>query len=100
MSENLGTGGSKSALNLTAATLVSATNSNSYAPRRVSRINVLVAGTAPGSVNDSATIAGASASNQVFSIPNVVGSYLLDFPMLAGIVVTPGTGQTVCVSYD
>ena len=100
MSENIGTGGSKSALNLTAATLISATTSNSYAPRRLSRITVLVAGTTAGSVNDSATVAGAAVANQVFSIPNVTGSYWVDFPCLLGIVLTPGAGQTVCVSYD
>ena len=100
MSENIGTGGSKSALNLTAATLVSTTNANSYAPRRISRVNVLVAGTVAGSINDSASIAGAAVANQVFIIPNIVGAYWIDFPCLAGIVVTPGTGQTVCVSYD
>ena len=207
MSENLGTGGSKSALNLIAATLVSATNGNSYAPRRVSRINVLVSGTAPGYVYDSSSLVLAALSapvqaalststtggtlaaatyfykvtavngigetigsneqsiittgttssntvswsavsgatgyriyrgtatgaentyyvvgavtsfvdtgaastagttpatntaniNQVFVIPNSTGTYWVDFPCLAGIVVTPGTGQTVCVSYD
>jgi hypothetical protein len=100
MSEGLGPVGSKSALNLTAATLLDTTGVSSYAPRRVSHVHVLVAGSAPGSVNDSATIAGASAANQVFAIPIVTGVYIIDFPMINGIVVTPGTGQTVAVSYD
>ena len=67
---------------------------------RVVRVNVLVAGSTAGSINDTATPAGASAANQVFAIPNTVGSYLVDFPMLNGITVNPGTGQTVAVSYD
>ena len=100
MSEALGLSGSKSALNLTAATLVSTTNAASYVARRVGRVVVTVAGTAVGSVNDAATVAGAAVANQVFSIPNAVGNYLIDFPMIAGIVVTPGTGQTVAISYD
>ena len=100
MSEGLGLSGTKSALNLTAASLVSVVNANSYAAKRIGRIQVLVAGTAPGSVNDAASIAGASVANQVFVIPNVVGSYSVDFPCLVGIVVTPGTGQTLAVSYD
>lgn len=100
MSEGLGLTGTKSALNLTAATLVSSVNSSSYAARRIGHVHVLVAGTAPGSVNDAASIAGAGATNQVFVIPNALGVYTVDFPCLAGIVVTPGTGQTVAVSYD
>ena len=100
MSEGIGLSGTKSLLNVTASTLVSATNSSSYASRRIGRVHVLVAGTIAGSVNDAASVALASAANQVFVVPNSVGSYLIDFPMVAGIVVTPGTGQTLAVSYD
>lgn len=100
MSEGLGPVGTKSALNVTSAILLDATGVSSYAPRRISHVHVLVAGTTNGSVNDAASIAGASASNQIFSIPNTVGIYLVDFPCMAGIVVTPGTGQTLAISYD
>lgn len=100
MSEGLGYLGAKSYLNITAQTLVSSTTVSSYAERRITRVQVLVAGSTVGSVNDASTIAGAAAANQVFVIPNVVGSYQVDFPCLNGIVVTPGTGQTVAVSYD
>ena len=100
MSEGLGLSGTKSLLNVTAPTLVSATTGSSYAARRIGRVHVLVAGTIAGSVNDAASVALASAANQVFVVPNSVGSYLIDFPMVAGIVVTPGTGQTLAVSYD
>ena len=91
--------GSKSALNITSATLIEATNDN-YASVRAVRVNVLVAGSTAGSVNDAATVATAAASNQVFVIPNTVGSYLIDWPCFAGLVVTPGTGQTVAIAYD
>lgn len=89
-------------LNITAPTLLQ-TNQSAFlgAPvARLMRVNVLVAGSAAGSVNDAATIAGAGANNAVFVIPNTVGSYLVDWPMAAGIVVQPGAGQTVAVSYD
>lgn len=94
--------GSSSALNITAATLIEVTQTAGgvYRPVRAVRVNVLVAGSAPGSVNDSATIAGAAAANQIFVIPNTVGSYLIDWPCFAGMVVTPGTGQTIAVCYD
>ena len=100
MSEGLGLSGTKSLLNITTPTLVSSINTASYAARRIGRVQVLVAGTVAGSVNDAATVASAAAANQVFIIPNVVGTYLIDFPCLAGIVVTPGTGQTLAASYD
>lgn len=100
MSEGLGPVGTKSALNITTPTLLDATGVSSYSARRISHVHVLVAGSTAGSVNDSATVAGASASNQVYAIPNVVGIYLVDFPCMNGIVVTPGTGQTIAVSYD
>ena len=85
--------GTQSALNLTASTLVKAT------PGRAVRVSVIVAGTTAGSVNDSTTVAGILTANNVFVIPNTVGSYLIDWPMMAGIVVVPGLGQTVALSY-
>ena len=91
-----------SALNITAATTLQ-TNQTPFIGSpvgRVVRVNVLVAGSTAGSINDSLTPAGANATNQVFVIPNTVGSYLVDFPILAGITITPGAGQTVAVSYD
>lgn len=100
MSEGLGLSGTKSLLNITTSTLVSNVNTASYSARRIGRVQVLVAGSAAGTVNDTANVAGATVANQVFIIPNVVGTYLVDFPCLAGIVVVPGTGQTVAVSYD
>lgn len=100
MSESLGYLGAKSLLNITSPQQVSTTTANSYSARRIARVQVLVAGSTPGSVNDASAIGSASAANQVFVIPNVVGAYSVDFPCLSGIVVTPGTGQTVAVSYD
>ena len=95
--------GSATALNITAATLIKGASSNALAVGpvgRLVRINVTVAGSAVGSANDAATVATAATANQVFVIPNTVGSYLVDVPCFSGIVVTPGTGQTVAVIYD
>lgn len=86
-------GGRSSALSVTAATVVKSSSG------RLARISVIVAGTAAGSANDTATTATAAAANQIFVIPNTVGIFELDWPCLAGIVVTPGTGQTVAVSF-
>lgn len=66
---------------------------------RIAKVSVVVAGSAAGSVNNVATIGGVAAANLVAVIPNTVGVYDIDMPCSAGIVVTPGTGQTVAVSY-
>lgn len=81
------------AFNMSAATDVKAT------PGRVLKISVLVAGSVAGSINDS-SVANKAAGNQIYSIPNTVGVYDIDWPCLTAISVSPGTGQTVALSYD
>jgi hypothetical protein len=83
----------KSAKGITSATVVKA--SGGY----VASVTVIVAGSAPGSVNDVATTGAAAASNQVYVVPNTVGTYAVNFPVSAGIVVVPGTGQTIAIAY-
>jgi hypothetical protein len=85
--------GDSSKLDITAQTLVKG------APGRIMRVSVVVAGTAAGTVNDAATTGAASASNAVATIPNAIGVTALNFPCFNGIVVTPGAGQTLSVSY-
>src|SRR4029077_4526205 len=80
-------------INVTAQTVIKAS------PGRLVRIDVTVAGSGAGSVNDTATIAGIAAANLVTTIPAVAVPLWLDWPMQAGIVVTPGTGQTLAVGY-
>ncbi|HLZ84879.1 MAG TPA: hypothetical protein VKQ54_15050 [Caulobacteraceae bacterium] len=84
--------GLSSALNLTAATVVKAS------PGRLVRINVIVAGAA-GTANDCTTTGAAVAANEIAVIPAAVGPLLLDWPCAAGIVVAPGAGQTIAVSF-
>lgn len=86
--------GRNSSLNITAATVVKASSG------RLVRINVLTAGSTTGTANDATTTGGASASNEIFSIPNTVGSYYLDWPVTNGIVIIPGTSQVISVSYQ
>ena len=80
--------------NLTAATLVKA------GAGRIIKFAVIVAGSAAGTINDSATTGGAAAANEIAVIPNTVGIYSLEWPTVNGLVVVPGTGQTVAVSYQ
>lgn len=100
MSEGLGPVGTKSMLNISTSTVIDDTTVSSYATRRVGRVIVLTAGTTAGTVNDCLTVAAASAANTIFSIPNTVGVNLIDFPAFVGIVVVPGAGQVLALSYD
>ena len=59
----------------------------------------MVAGSAAGTANDCATTGAAAAANQLATIPAAVGIISVDWPCLAGIVVVPGSGQTLAVSF-
>lgn len=88
-------GGNASSLHITAATVIKA------APGTVYQVNVIVAGSTVGTVNDCATTGAAAVTNQIAAIPDVVGNYAMGpFPCFTGIVIVPGTGQTVSVSFD
>lgn len=61
-------------------------------------VSVLTPGAATGAIYDAATT-GSTAGKQVGVIPMTSGVVKLEFPCLVGIVVAPGSGQTVSVSY-
>jgi hypothetical protein len=81
-------------LNITAPTVVKAS------PGRISKVAVIVAGSATGTVNDCLTTGAAAVANQVGVIPTTVGSSTFDWPCAVGIVIVPGTGQTLSVSFN
>jgi ABC-type uncharacterized transport system permease subunit len=83
-----------SSLNVAAATVVKPT------PGFVATVSVVVAGTAAGAIYDSTSSAGNTVANQIAAIPDVVGVYSINFPAKTGIVVAPGAGQTVTISYN
>ena len=87
-------GGNRAVLDVTAVTVVKA------APGICVSVAVVVAGSTTGTVNDVATTGGAAAANQFGTIPNTVGTYTFNWPCGTGIVVVPGTGQTLAVSYS
>lgn len=87
--------------NLTSAPLTGAALVLKGAPGRVYRLIVLVAGSAAGKVHNAATTGAAvDGTNQISTIPNTVGTVTLDAACNAGIVITPGTGQTLVVTYS
>ena len=89
-----GISGTSSKFNITVATVVKA------GPGRIIRVSVLVAGSGTGTVNDCLTTGAAATANEIAVIPETVGPLLLEWPCFTGIVVVPGTGQTLAVSYS
>ena len=65
---------------------------------RVAQIAVITAGSTVGAAYD-ATVASAT-TNQIASIPNTVGIIVVNIPTNNGIVIAPGTGQVITVSYS
>jgi hypothetical protein len=77
---------------LTAPTVVKATSG------RIARVSVIVAGSAPGVIYDGATLTATTKPLNV--IPNAVGIYVVNLPTSFGLLVVPGSGQTVSGSYS
>jgi hypothetical protein len=65
----------------------------------IASINVLVAGSGTGTINDAASTATATTANEVAVIPETVGPIALNFPCFTGITLVLGTGQIVSVCY-
>jgi hypothetical protein len=87
-----GVQGRKNALEISSATLIHTGEA------WVARLSVIVAGAA-GAVYDSNTVAGATTGKRLCIIPNTVGIHEIFMPVTRGIVVSPGAGQIVTVSY-
>ena len=88
----LNVNGTTNAAALTAATVVKSSSG------RVCSVSVLVAGAAVGKIYDAAT--ASSTANALYTIPMSVGTVTVNMPTQYGIVVAPGSGQTVTVSYS
>lgn len=93
--------GRSTALNIAASAVIRTVSPDeARGNARLVRVQVLVAGTAGGAAYDTNAVANVAATNQVGAWPNTVGSYLIDMPVLTGITIVPGAGQTVAVSYE
>lgn len=86
--------GTVTVTNITANTVVKAVGG------RVAKVSVVVAGSTPSYVNNSATIGGIAGSNLVAVIAATAGVYDIDMPCSNGIAITVGTGATLAVSYS
>lgn len=65
---------------------------------RVAVVSVIVAGSAPGTIYDSAVLG--VTTKPLYLIPNTTGVVVVNLPAAFGILVVPGSGQTVTVSYS
>jgi hypothetical protein len=65
---------------------------------RIAVISVIVAGSTPGMVYDSAV--ATSAVRPLYVIPNTVGIYVVNLPASYGVLIAPGMGQTVSGSFS
>jgi hypothetical protein len=62
--------------------------------------SVTVAGTTNGSISNAQTAALATAANALCATPNTVGVYPCGQVFTDGLIITPGTGQSVNVTYS
>lgn len=84
--------GKQNASALTSATLVKT------GAGRIASVSVVVGGSATGAIYDAGS--ASATSGILYTIPTTVGVYVLNFPFVNGLVVAPGTGQTIAVSYS
>jgi hypothetical protein len=66
----------------------------------IGKISVIVAGSTTGLIYDAKSAALATTGNRLYVIPNTVGIYTVDMPLNNGLVVAPGSGMIVAVSYS
>jgi len=83
----------------TSATVTGSTLIVAGAGRLVS-VSVVVAGSASGLVYNAATTALAAASNALVATPTTLGVYQVGQHFTNGLVVSPGTGQSINVTYS
>lgn len=84
--------GSMSVTDITAATVIK------DGQGRIARVSVVVAGSAAGSIYDANSTT--ATTGKVWTIPTTAGVTEINLPVNTGIVVAPGTGQTIAISYS
>lgn len=92
-------GGRNSYLNINSATVVKPN------PGRVFSVSIIASGSTASTVNDCLTTATSGDATQILTIPSgtVAGTVYTMYggwPCLQGIVVAPGTGSVLAVSFS
>ena len=67
---------------------------------RLIGVSIIVAGSATGFIHNAATTGAASVANSIVATPVTVGFYPVTQYFTNGLVIVPGTGQSVNVTYS
>ena len=86
--------GTQTSITITAATLIF------NGPGYLVSFSVVVAGSTAGTISNTNAVATVAASNALCVIPATVGVVKVGQVFSTGLVVTPGTGQSVNVTYS
>jgi hypothetical protein len=65
---------------------------------RLVTVVVVTAGSAAGAIYDVSSIT--LTTNQIATIPTTVGIYVFNIPYNNGLVIAPGSGQKITISYS
>lgn len=84
--------GAQNVADITTPTLVSAKGG------RLCKVSIIVAGSGNGAIYDNTDLS--STLRQIYVIPQTLGLVNVNWPVGYGIVVVPGTGQQVAVSWS
>ena len=85
-------GASYTYANITATTLIKSGSGS------IAVVSVTTPGTTSGTIYDANAVG--FTSSPIFKIPMTVGLTIVNMPVTNGIVVAPGTGQAVSISYS
>jgi hypothetical protein len=83
----------------TSATVTSSTLVIAGKGRLIS-FSVVVAGSASGLIHNAGTPTGGAASNALVATPTTIGVYPVNMMFTDGLLIEPGTGQSVNVTYS
>jgi hypothetical protein len=86
--------GGNASIGITAPTLIS-----SEAGRLVN-LYVIDGGSSGGFIHDASSVAAASTLNALTTIPTTAGITSVNIPFSNGLVVIPGTGQSINITYS
>lgn len=67
---------------------------------RLVNLTVTVTGATAGTIHDASSVANATAENVIAVIPVTVGITQINVPFSNGLVLKPGAGQTISITYS
>jgi len=96
---NLSQGNTKAEGTNTSSTVTASTLIISGKGRLVN-FSVVIPGSAVGAIYNSLSISGVTPSSQLVSVPNTNGVFVCGQVFTNGLVIIPGTGQSINVTYS